>query len=382
LPTSQVLPLLSEMEVRLGAWMPFERVAEFLAETVKAKRSKATVHRETVKAGQAMVDAETKANEWLSKTVPESDGPAVAHQQISVDGAMVPLIGRWAEVKTVAIGTIVATEAGPKARDLSYFSRKADHSTFSQQATLETHRRATHKAEKVTAVVDGADWIQDFLDLQCPGAVRIIDWAHSSSYVAKAAQALFPDPGEAADWRGAQLNLLLHGDPQGVLDELCIQLGVAAAWARTRSRWSQPALATLPSASIRFSTASTGRPASRLGVALSKVRTKSLSNSDLRVPECAGRASTLTPCSPCATPSAAQGAGQIPGASSMPFGVASLPNVHRPHITPVILFPFPRRGSQSAGPGPLATSRSSAPAPAQNYETHPPCLARRGPMIY
>jgi hypothetical protein len=213
------------MEVRLGAWMPFEHVAEFLAETVKANRSKPTVHRETVKAGQALVDAESKATEWLSKAVPESHGPAVAHQQISVDGAMVPLIGRWAEVKTVAIGTIVATDAGPKAKDLSYFSRKADHGTFSQQATLETHRRATHKAEKVTAVVDGAEWIQEFLDLQCPAAVRIIDWAHSSSYVAQAAQALFSDPGEAADWRGAQLNLLLHGDPQGVLDELCFQLG-------------------------------------------------------------------------------------------------------------------------------------------------------------
>lgn len=220
-----MLPLPSEMEVRLGAWMPFERVAEFLAETVKANRSKSTVHRETVKAGQALVDAETKATEWLSKAVPESNGPAVAHQQISVDGAMVPLIGRWAEVKTVAIGTIFATEAGPKAKDLSYFSRKTDHDTFSQLATLETHRRATHKAEKVTAVVDGADWIQDFLDLQCPAAVRIIDWAHASSYVANAAQALFTDPGEAADWRGAQLNQLLHGDPQAVLDELCFQLG-------------------------------------------------------------------------------------------------------------------------------------------------------------
>jgi len=43
--------------------------------------------------------------------------------------------------------------------------------------------------------------------------------------VARAAQALFSEPGEAADWRGAQLNLLLHGDPQAVLDERCLQLG-------------------------------------------------------------------------------------------------------------------------------------------------------------
>lgn len=168
----------------------------------------------------------------------------------------------------------MGTGAGPKATDLSYFSRKTDHVTFGQQATLETHRRATHKAEKVTAVVDGADWIQEFLDLQCPAAVRIIDWAHSSSYVARAAQALFADAGEAADWRGAQLNTLLHGDPQGVLDELCYQLG-ARAWARIRRGWSPPASATLPDVSNRSSTASSAMQAYRSAAASSRAQTKS-----------------------------------------------------------------------------------------------------------
>jgi hypothetical protein len=225
LPHTQLLPLLSETVVRLGAWMPFARVAEFLRETSRTTCGKASVQRQTLEAGAALVEAETKATTWLLEKPRESDAPIVDHQQISVDGAMVPLVGRWAEVKTVAIGTVVATADGPKATDLSYFSRLSDHTTFTQQATLELHRRATHRAGQVTAVVDGADWIQTFLDLHCPEATRIIDWAHSSSYLNSAAQALFPNPGEAADWRSKQLNALMHGEAQEVLDELCRQLG-------------------------------------------------------------------------------------------------------------------------------------------------------------
>lgn len=225
LPHAQVLPLLSEMLVRLGAWMPFARVAEFVQETARTTCAKASVQRQTLGAGAALVEAAEKATAWLLEKPRESDAPAVDHQQISVDGAMVPLVGRWAEVKTVAIGTVVATAAGPKATELSYFSRLSDHTTFTQQATLELHRRGTHQAARVTAVVDGADWIQSFLDLHCPGATRVIDWAHSSSYLNSAAQALFPNPGEAADWRSKQLNVLMHGQAQQVIDELCLQLG-------------------------------------------------------------------------------------------------------------------------------------------------------------
>lgn len=225
MPGSQLLPLLSEMEVRLGGWMPFGRVTEFLKDTMRTTCSKATVHRDTLAAGEALVEAETKAAEWLLTRPRESKAPAVAHLQISVDGAMVPVMaGPWREVKTVAIGEIIDTEAGAKAINLSYFSRMSEHGEFARLATLETHRRGTDKAVRITAVVDGADWIQEFLDLHCPTAVRVIDWAHSSGYVARAAKALFADAGEGADWRGVQLNALLHGDPQDVLDELCRQL--------------------------------------------------------------------------------------------------------------------------------------------------------------
>lgn len=88
-------------------------------------------------------------------------------------------------------------------------------------ATVETHRRGVEKAGLVCAVVDGADWIQDFIDLHCPDAVRILDWAHAAEYMVKAAQAVFgAGTAEASQWLEIQLHELKHGDPQTVLGKL------------------------------------------------------------------------------------------------------------------------------------------------------------------
>jgi len=78
---------------------------------------------------------------------PAPQGPAV--QALSADGAMVPLVGGvWAEVKTVAIGTVVARPPGPHARpqqevetvEPSYFPRMAGQAACTRLALVETHR--------------------------------------------------------------------------------------------------------------------------------------------------------------------------------------------------------------------------------------------------
>ena len=149
-------------------------------------------------------------------------GPAL--QQLSVDGAMVPLLhGEWGEVKTLAIGTI--EQSGPEreahARDMSYFSRMLDHGRFGWLATVETHRRGMGNAGTVRAVVDGAEWQQKFIDLHCPEAVRILDWCHAAEYLARAGQAAFGSgTREASEWLGRQLHELKHGGPERLLENL------------------------------------------------------------------------------------------------------------------------------------------------------------------
>jgi hypothetical protein len=111
------------------------------------------------------------------------------------------------------------TAAGTTA--VSYVSQVADAATFTHFAVTELTRRGVPEAPTVIAVTDGAPWIQTFLDLHCPQAIRILDFAHAAGYLAQAAQAAF-GPGTAATsaWFGQQRHELRHGDPDQVLTAL------------------------------------------------------------------------------------------------------------------------------------------------------------------
>jgi hypothetical protein len=233
--------------VRLGAWLPFARAAEFAELFTGTAVSAATARRLTETAGAAYEAVQTAAVARLERDSPPAPpGPAV--QQVSVDGAMVPLRGRgeWAEVKTLAIGTVAPAAAGAAAAaevhagELSYFSRLADHAAFCRLATAETHRRGTETAGVVCGVADGAEWCQQFLDVHRPDAVRILDFAHAAGYLAQVAAAAYGEgTPEAGAWLDAHRHALRHDDsPDAVLaaaaavrDALCARPAPAAALA-------------------------------------------------------------------------------------------------------------------------------------------------------
>jgi hypothetical protein len=223
-------PSLVESVVRLGTWMPFESVTKGIEYFLKVNVSEPTARRKTEAAGEAYVEVQTAKVEALEARPPESPkdepkGPAV--QLLSVDGAMVPLVGkRWSEVKTLVIGRV----GEPKLRggelevhteELSYFSRMTDHATFGRLATVETYRRGTPTATVVCAVNDGAGWEQGFVDLQRPDAVRILDFGHSAEHLAEVSQALYGiGTLEAQAWLKAECHELRHGDSEKVLGDL------------------------------------------------------------------------------------------------------------------------------------------------------------------
>jgi hypothetical protein len=105
LPTAYS-PFLVEAMVRLGARLPFAQVAEEMAFLCGVSVSVDTVRRLTEQAGALQVAIEQREVERLERQAPpEPTGPAV--QQVSADGAMVPVRGgSWTEVRTSAIGTI------------------------------------------------------------------------------------------------------------------------------------------------------------------------------------------------------------------------------------------------------------------------------------
>jgi hypothetical protein len=214
-------PTVQQGLIRLGTQLPFEQVPEAAAFFLGVTVSGETARRLTERGGAALVALETAAAEQVVAAPELPVGPPV--QQVSVDGAMVPLVGgAWAEVKTLAIGTVERHATGAvHTTALSYFSRLCDAEQFRELARAEVHRRGTAQAPTVCAVVDGAEWCQKFMDWHCPQAVRILDFPHAASYLSAAAQARWGAGTAAASaWLGKYLHELKHGNPDRVLQAL------------------------------------------------------------------------------------------------------------------------------------------------------------------
>src|SRR5436190_21618675 len=97
----------------------------------------------------------------------------------------------------------------------------ADHEAFRAGALVETQRRGTATAGVVVGVMDGADWLQGFLDYHRPDAVRVLDFPHAVGCLGAAAREAFGrGTAGASEWLGARCHALKHGRPAGVLAPL------------------------------------------------------------------------------------------------------------------------------------------------------------------
>lgn len=226
LPEHHFSPRLVEGIVRLGTALPFGQVPALIAHFTGVMVSAETVRRLTAAAGAAQLACEERELARIMTALPDPlPGPAM--QQLSLDGAMVPLVGgEWAEVKTLAIGSVeAANRAGEEGQirttALSYAARLTDATSFGELATVETHRRGTLSAGTVVAVNDGAVWIQEVLDIQCPDAVRILDFPHAVEHLAQVAHSCWDAESDmAARWLETQVAALLDGQADTVLTAL------------------------------------------------------------------------------------------------------------------------------------------------------------------
>jgi hypothetical protein len=185
----RLTPRVCESLVRLGTWIPsFAQAARELAWFTGVTISRETARTLTEQAGAAAVTRHEQAvTAWEQGHQEPPPGPETLI--FHVDGAMVPLVGgEWAEVKTLVVGEVSATPARrreqPVTTDaLTSFSRLTDRTSFGRLALDELQRRGIEQASRVGAVVDGAEWIQPFIDLHYPEAVRILDFPHAAEYV-------------------------------------------------------------------------------------------------------------------------------------------------------------------------------------------------------
>jgi hypothetical protein len=146
--------------------------------------------------------------------------------------------GEWAEVKLLSVGVPAARPAAGRGdetpatagrtQQVSYCARLADAETFGRQARVEWHRRGLDAAGAVAAVQDGAPWLQGFVDLHRPDALRILDWPHAAQHLTALAQALFGVGTARAQRVGERLRRWLWEDgPERVL-------AILAGWERAR----------------------------------------------------------------------------------------------------------------------------------------------------
>lgn len=212
-------PTLQAHLSRLGARLSFAEAASELGHLKGVRVAAATARRRTEADGAvyaALQDAH--AARVLAHPPPPRPGPAT--QQVSVDGAMVPLAdGSWREVRTLAIGTVVPGRQPGTVRceELSYFSRLCGAATFTTLAAGEVHRRGVETAGRVAGVADGAEWEQAFLDAHCPDAVRILDFGHAAQRLSDVAEAVWGRGEPNPTWAAMQRAELRDGTAEAVL---------------------------------------------------------------------------------------------------------------------------------------------------------------------
>jgi hypothetical protein len=216
-------PRQQEHVIHLACWMPFDKAAGMAEKLLGLQTNGETARRLSERTGRWMEEAQTAA---LSSEE-EDEEEQKDHLQrcaFSVDGAMVPLThNQWVEGRTLAIGEPQEKRGAKGEREvhvgkLSYFSRIADASTFTDLAQVEMRRRGVYEAKQASATVDGADWCQTFTDMHRPDAVRILDFPHGSEHINALLEALrktglhFPDA-----MLERSLHVLKHRGPRPLL---------------------------------------------------------------------------------------------------------------------------------------------------------------------
>ncbi|GHP00152.1 hypothetical protein KSF_101990 [Reticulibacter mediterranei] len=192
---SNLAPRQHEHLVHLACFMPFDKVAQMMQEMVSVQTHEETVRRLTEQAGIWVEAAQIAEGEVDAAPEPEN-AQLLERCVFSADGAMISLVHKqWVGTRTVAIGSPQEKLNAQGAREihvgkLSYFSRLADASTFTNLAAVEMQRRKVKEAKQVCAVMDGADWRQLFTNRHRPDALRILDFPHAAEHATKLLEAL------------------------------------------------------------------------------------------------------------------------------------------------------------------------------------------------
>ena len=218
-----------ELSSYLGAFMPFQRAADFLARSGLLAISHDTVNRMTVSAGQELAArqrAEQEAIRAGEKPYPGYEGEQVP-EVVYLSGDGVRYLSTEGQGRELKVAAIYQTELRnnrqgepvPHAVQIDYLVSHQDPETFAHQVDVSAHRRGLPQAKTSVVLQDGAAWLWLHLaPLAGKDRVEIIDFYHAAGYVTDALDTLLADKSERAFWTEILLTCLKAGKP-GLISE-------------------------------------------------------------------------------------------------------------------------------------------------------------------
>ncbi len=216
-----LLPTLVERGIRLALHLSFDLAAVEMAAQHQVQVSSETLRRATEAVGAVQVQREEAAVVQLCTEFPR---PPVQPSRLvlAADGGMVRLRRKeWAEIKLVALGEPVIERGEARMTAVSYYARLADAETFATQSLGELHRRGVETAGAVEAVQDGAEWLQGYVDLHRPDALRVLDFYHAAERLHHISVLLFGEhTPHAQRWVARKRHQLRQHGPDRLLDQL------------------------------------------------------------------------------------------------------------------------------------------------------------------
>ena len=153
----------------------------------------------------------------------------------SVDGAIVPLLGEWRELKCLTwyrVATIAAYQSRRhhkksvgdqnhlQAQQITYACDIREAEAFGRLVWATGWKRRADLSEQIVFVCDGAAWIWRLVEKYFPNAIQIVDWYHASEYLSPVADAAFGhDTPQAKEWLEQARTDLWEGRIQELIQE-------------------------------------------------------------------------------------------------------------------------------------------------------------------
>jgi hypothetical protein len=177
--------------------------------------------------------AREQAATQVERTIlpPAGQDPAVP-KAVSLDGGTIHIRKEgWKEIKTGTVGDIVVVPAlDPDTQEwedrahvvhITYRAVLGDVTDFTPALWALAVASQVPTARLVVLTADGATWIWNLAADLFPDSTQIVDWYHATEYLARAAEALFPDdPAAAQRWQQERRRPLFLGEIHKIIDPL------------------------------------------------------------------------------------------------------------------------------------------------------------------